>query len=543
MNKFLYGFIFIICLPLMLWQWASHAQISLALAIPKNMALIAGLLGAFLCSWSMLALKLVGEGLPMNAFPPPKFVHNGPYFFFAHPIYVGFCIIAYAISAYCGSSAGFYLVSPLLSCGAAALAMGYENFDMKKRFKTLRYEPWIGLLEQEIKRPDLKSKVRFILSMYLFALFFFMASISLNEGILIKSAQMALLFYIILVPMSLSFISSFEGMRALGLAWVLIACALAINSQIYVFLSASLAAFITISLLKPARDFFGLMANSWTAWNLGPVRIINHGFYAGFAALMGFLVWDILLMGKSTKIIFFISILGLVISALWGQILEGSGRLKRPFGYFGALLGGALAFVILSLMDVSNKWEIGAALGVAFCLAQALGRLRCLVNGCCHGSQAPEWIGVRVFNPQTRASKISGLNNEPIYLSQIYSAIFLFLSSAFLFVLWQRETSFALIIGLYLILAGVGRFLEEATRGEAQTKIFSGLRVYQWLAIILIALGILFTCSKSPSSVAVSVGDLFLASRHSLIYIFIGLLFTCAFGVDFPGSRRRFSEL
>ena len=34
--------------------------------------------------------------------------------------------------------------------------------------------------------------------------------------------------------------------------------------------------------------------------------------------------------------------------------------------------------------------------------------------------------------------------------------------------------SFSLIVGLYFILSGLGRFVEEAYRGEVQTKIVGG---------------------------------------------------------------------
>ena len=40
--------------------------------------------------------------------------------------------------------------------------------------------------------------------------------------------------------------------------------------------------------------------------------------------------------------------------------------------------------------------------------------------------------------------------------------------------------SFSLIVGLYFILSGLGRFVEEAYRGEVQTKIVGGggMRIY-----------------------------------------------------------------
>jgi hypothetical protein len=96
-----------------------------------------------------------------------------------------------------------------------------------------------------------------------------------------------------------------------------------------------------------------------------------------------------------------------------------------------------------------------------------------------------------------------------------------------------------MISGLYLILTGLGRFVEEAYRGEPQTRIFAGLRIYQWLGILSVLAGAgLTACRTQPAGEAVHI---------SLPILLIGILFgvatTFALGVDFPSSNRRFSRL
>jgi prolipoprotein diacylglyceryltransferase len=49
------------------------------------------------------------------------------------------------------------------------------------------------------------------------------------------------------------------------------------------------------------------------------------------------------------------------------------------------------------------------------------------------------------------------------------------------------------IAGIYLILNGCGRFVEESFRGETQTPYWAGMRIYQWIAIINIIAGAFFT--------------------------------------------------
>jgi hypothetical protein len=96
----------------------------------------------------------------------------------------------------------------------------------------------------------------------------------------------------------------------------------------------------------------------------------------------------------------------------------------------------------------------------------------------------------------------------------------------------------AFIIGIYLILNGLGRFVEESFRGEAQTPYWGGMRIYQWIAIINIIAGAFFTAI--PGSVTLS----FHPDTESLILaIAAGIIVTFASGVDFPGSARRFARL
>jgi len=61
--------------------------------------------------------------------------------------------------------------------------------------------------------------------------------------------------------------------------------------------------------------------------------------------------------------------------------------------------------------------------------------------------------------------------------------------------------SFSLIVGLYFILSGLGRFVEEAYRGEVQTKIVGGgMRIYQWLALLSISIGMVLKCLTTEAT-------------------------------------------
>jgi hypothetical protein len=81
--------------------------------------------------------------------------------------------------------------------------------------------------------------------------------------------------------------------------------------------------------------------------------------------------------------------------------------------------------------------------------------------------------------------------------------------------------------------------VEEAYRGEPQTRVIAGLRLYQWLALLTVVAGAVVTCVRTtppPWTFEPSRSTLALAAAFGVITWF-------ALGVDFPESNRRFARL
>lgn len=281
------------------------------------------------------------------------------------------------------------------------------------------------------------------------------------------------------------------------------------------------------------------IANSWVEWTFGKVRVLNRGFYTGPGVFFTILVAGILAGKDYGLAIMICAILLIICAGLWAQIIEGSEKLKRPFGYYGGLYGLLIASVFVWLMGL-NMWVVLGTSSVVMTWGQAIGRLGCLVNGCCHGGRTDNSIiGIRYFHPRSRVSIISGLKGELVHPTQLYSIIWLFFVGIFLFALWMNHHSYSFIFGIYLILTSLGRFVEEAYRGEKQTLIIKGLRLYQWIAMITFIIGIVMTLIKI-NPVVISPGLYW----ETICYATIGGLFAFfAMGVDFPYSNARFSRL
>lgn len=281
------------------------------------------------------------------------------------------------------------------------------------------------------------------------------------------------------------------------------------------------------------------IANSWHEWVFGKIRVINHGFYVGFGTFAGILLAGSLAGDAYAWGILIFAFVVIVFSALWAQVIEGSEKLKRPFGYYGALVGVIFASLVVWALGY-DVWVIIGVISVAMPWVQAIGRLRCLVNGCCHGSIVDNpHIGIRYFHHRSRVCGLSHLKGELLHPTQLYSILWLFLVGLVLLSLWLHKFSPPFIFGLYLILTGIGRFVEEAYRGEVQTPVIKGLRLYQWMAILSVLIGIIMTAIHVNAITVTTV-----VGWQTLLSALIGGLFTTfAMGIDFPGSNARFSRL
>ena len=615
-NKLLYAIVFLIIIPSILLLWAKYTED--LIIFPAMESTIAGyifiIFGALLMVWAMYALKKYGKGLPMNAYPPPIYVSNGPYHLVRHPIYWGFGILLAGYFILTKSASGLWLVTPITILAMVALVMGYEAIDLKKRFPnepraTILDLPaetkeqagirdrlvslfwvaaplflanfiiahlvgdWSAILgKQSVLLINIENQYLPLLSvLFIFAIPFLIKTKNLLRTWVITSiiavciSTFTALLYpgleILYLPFQHHFVyftplfliilgirSIFKQSNQLGVLFSIIAIVLMsiqlpfsrsavlhVSSSIMIFLLADNYFNIWIFLRKGAEK----IANSWQEWIFGKIRVINHGFYVGFGTFLGILLAGILVGDSYAWGLLIFAFVVIVFSALWAQIIEGSEKLKRPYGYYGALVGIIFASLIVLTMGY-NVWVIIGVISVVMPWVQGIGRFRCLVNGCCHGSKvANPDIGIKYFSHRSRVCGISQLKGELLHPTPLYSMLWLFLIGFILLSLWYNNFSSPFIFGLYLILTGIGRFVEEAYRGEVQTPILKGLRLYQWTAILSVFIGIIMTLIDIDSAAILSnVG------WETILSATIGGLFTTfAMGIDFPYSNARFSRL
>jgi protein-S-isoprenylcysteine O-methyltransferase Ste14 len=281
------------------------------------------------------------------------------------------------------------------------------------------------------------------------------------------------------------------------------------------------------------------LANSWKEWRFGPVRVINHAVLAAVAAMLGILVAGSVAGSHAVPAVLWTGLCILIGSAIWAQLLEGSSRLLRPFGWYGGVLGGVFGAVTARLAGVAIL-PLLAAFAVAAPWIQILGRLRCLVQGCCHGGPAAAAVGIRYKHRRSRVTQLAGLADTPIHATPLYSIMGNVVIGLLLLRLRLIGASDTLLVGAYLILGGCARFVEESFRAEPQTPIIARLHSYQWVAIASVVVGAVSTAlPSSPAAYPFSP----LTTPLVVGAIALGIATGIAMGVDLPKSNRRFSRL
>jgi prolipoprotein diacylglyceryltransferase/protein-S-isoprenylcysteine O-methyltransferase Ste14 len=281
------------------------------------------------------------------------------------------------------------------------------------------------------------------------------------------------------------------------------------------------------------------LGNSWSSWRVGPFRIISHFIWSFLAATVGALTVLFLAGSQSSTPTIIALVSGLAGAAVWGYWMEGGHRLSRPFGYYGYLLASMLTFGLCFLAGIEEAGILTAACAAAAPFAQAIGRLRCVVQGCCHGRPVLSAQGIRVRNAMSRVTAMADLGSQAIHPTQLYSIVANLFLGLLLLRMWKAEAPWSLIGGLYLVLSSLARFTEEHFRGEPQTVVRAGLTVYQWLAALFFVAGLALIGVPAQ---AVS-GASWFGWGSVIPAIGLGTIAALMMSVDFPESTLRFSRL
>ena len=176
-------------------------------------------------------------------------------------------------------------------------------------------------------------------------------------------------------------------------------------------------------------------------------------------------------------------------------------NLARSAGVFygGLIAAVAVAFVYmrrhrLPLWTTTDVFAPGIALG------HIVGRLGCLLAGCCFGRPTSVPWAITFRDPAAMANVGTPLN-VPLHPTQLYEAGAEALILAFLLLFERRGRPFpGRTFWTYLLLYGVTRFAIEFYRGDSRGVVLDVLSTSQFVSAILVPLSIvmLFVLSRRP---------------------------------------------
>ncbi len=160
------------------------------------------------------------------------------------------------------------------------------------------------------------------------------------------------------------------------------------------------------------------------------------------------------------------------------QILNFAG-----LAVWGAVLGGAIAILIYGLVKKISFWQLGDLAAPGAIMGQAIGRVGCLINGCCYGLTCELPFAVIYQNPSSFAP-----HGIPLYPTQLFHIIWNLIGFG---VLWGLRTNLkpqGSLFLLWLIFFGAGDFAIRFFR-EGEPFLF-GLPQAQVIDIAIMAISI-----------------------------------------------------
>ncbi|NNF07557.1 MAG: prolipoprotein diacylglyceryl transferase, partial [Candidatus Eisenbacteria bacterium] len=159
-----------------------------------------------------------------------------------------------------------------------------------------------------------------------------------------------------------------------------------------------------------------------------------------------------------------------------GQILTGAG-----LTYYGGLLGGALLAFFAAWRNKVPFLQLIDMCAPLMALGYAIGRFGCFLNGDDYGlpTDVPWGMSFPKGSPPTL---------ETVHPTQMYEVLWGGAIFAFLWMIRKaNEMYLGRMFGLYLILAGIERFVVEYWRTNVP---MGGLTVAQWISVVLFSIGI-----------------------------------------------------
>ncbi|MBI1842879.1 MAG: prolipoprotein diacylglyceryl transferase [Verrucomicrobia bacterium] len=222
------------------------------------------------------------------------------------------------------------------------------------------------------------------------------------------------------------------------------------------------------------------------ALELGPLTIHWYGVFVGLGCLLG--LWSAARRGlreglapERTYDFCWWILLGAVVGArvwyvasYWSEDFADKSWLAvfniRQGGlvFYGGVVGSSLALILYSLLKRQPLWLLADIATPSIALGSALGRIGCLMTGCCYGSPCSLPWAIRF--PEDHATRHNPVHPVQIYDALINLALYLFLELS----CFRRRRFDGQVFVVWLLIYPFTRSFTELFRGDYPQRYLGG---------------------------------------------------------------------
>jgi phosphatidylglycerol:prolipoprotein diacylglycerol transferase len=253
-------------------------------------------------------------------------------------------------------------------------------------------------------------------------------------------------------------------------------------------------------------------------FKLGPITVYTYGVLLAAAYLLGLKLAMTRAKARGLDPNRTLDLgIAIIISALVGAklllLLVDFDRFRQnPAELFsivrsgGVFYGGLIAAVAVAFWYMRRHrmplWTTCDVFAPGIALGHAVGRLGCLMAGCCYGRVTSVPWAITFTNPAAHENVGTPLN-EPLHPTQLYESA----AEALILVLllWTEKKGRRFegrTFWSYMVLYGISRFVIEFFRGDDRGIVFGTLSTSQFISIVLVplAIGMLIYLSRRTSA-------------------------------------------
>ena len=218
----------------------------------------------------------------------------------------------------------------------------------------------------------------------------------------------------------------------------------------------------------------GILAGVWLTIHLAKRRDEDADFIfnmAIYVVVFGFL---------GSKLLHLLTVMPELIQDPWGTLKSS---ITQGFVVYGSSIAGILTIILYCRKHKKDMWKYTDLAMPGLALGQAIGRVGCLLAGCCYGMHYDGACAI-TFPPGSSAP-----TGVPLFPVQPVSAIANLLLMVVLLLYLRRNKVYGRVTALWLMLYSLGRGLIEIVRDDPRGNvgIFS---TSQFISLIMFILGV-----------------------------------------------------